>query len=258
MTRAADSHLAESLAETFGHRFQHPDLLREALTHPSASAPAGARGSPAGTRGPSKGTKSARARPAKQRGYERLEFLGDRVLGLVVADLLYASFPQEDEGALAKRLAALARKDTLARVARAADLGQHLVLSRAEAGSGGRDNPTLLADACEAVIGALYLDGGLAAAAGFIRRYWQPLMAAEARPPQDAKTALQEWAQGAGLPLPVYRTVRTEGPPHEPLFAVDASVEGHAPVTATGRTKRTAEQAAAMALLDRVRGRQDG
>ena len=239
MSRLSDTQLAESLAEAFGHRFQHADLLREALTHPSASAPASAR--------------SARSRPSKQRGYERLEFLGDRVLGLVVADMLYVTFPHEDEGALAKRLAALARKDTLARVARAAALGQHLVLSRAEAGSGGRDNPALLADACEAVIGALYLDGGLPAAAGFIRRYWQPLMAQDARPPQDAKTALQEWAQAAGLPLPVYQTVRTEGPPHEPLFAVEARVEGHAPVTGSGRTKRTAEQVAATALLDQIR-----
>lgn len=239
MSRVAAAELAEALADTFGHRFAHPDLLREALTHPSASGPGAG--------------KPSRARPARQRGYERLEFLGDRVLGLVVADLLYSTFPQEDEGALAKRLAALARKDTLASVAAAADLGAHLVLSKAESQAGGRNNPTMLADACEAVIGALYLDGGLAAAAGFIRRYWQPLMAAEARPPQDAKTALQEWAQGAALPLPVYRTVRTEGPPHDPLFAVEVQVQGQPAVTATGRTKRTAEQAAATQLLQNLK-----
>jgi ribonuclease-3 len=238
LSRASAAELAEALADTFGHRFRQPELLREALTHPSASPPA---------------AKSARVRPSRQRGYERLEFLGDRVLGLVVADLLYAAYPQEDEGALAKRLAVLARKDTLARVATAAALGDHLVLSKAESQSGGRRNPTLLADACEAVIGALYLDGGLAAAAGFIRRYWQPTMTAALEPPQDAKTALQEWAQGAGLPLPVYRTVRTEGPPHEPLFAVEVAVQDQPAVTASGRTKRTAEQAAAAALLERVR-----
>jgi ribonuclease-3 len=241
LSRVSAAELAGALADTFGHRFVDPDLLREALTHPSASAPGAG--------------KPSRARPAaRQRGYERLEFLGDRVLGLVVADLLYNAFPQEAEGALAKRLAVLARKDTLASVATAAGLGAHLVLSKAEAQAGGRQNPTLLSDACEAVIGALYLDGGLAAAAGFIRRYWQPLMAAEARPPQDAKTALQEWAQGQGLPLPVYRTVRTEGPPHEPLFAVEVEVEGRPPVTGAGRTKRAAEQAAAGTLLDRVKG----
>jgi len=218
-----------SLDAALGHRFADHRLLEQAVTH--ASLPGGARSG----------------------DYERLEFLGDRVLGLVVADLLYAAYPQEDEGALAKRLAVLARKDTLARVATAAALGDHLVLSRAESQSGGRRNPTLLADACEAVIGALYLDGGLDAAAGFIRRYWQPAMTAELEPPQDAKTALQEWAQGAGLPLPVYRTVRTEGPPHEPLFAVEVAVQDQPAVTASGRTKRTAEQAAAAALLDRLR-----
>jgi ribonuclease-3 len=240
LSRLTAAELAEALAETFGHKFARPELLREALTHPSASAPGG---------------RSPRLRPARQRGYERLEFLGDRVLGLVVADLLYNAFPQEDEGALAKRLAALARKDTLARVATSAGLGAYLVLSKAEAQAGGRENPTLLADACEAVMGALYLDGGLDAAAGFIRRCWEPLMAAEARPPQDAKTALQEWAQGAALPLPVYRTVGTEGPPHHPVFAVEVQVQGHPPVTATGRTKRTAEQAAAAQLLETLRAR---
>jgi len=222
----------ETLAAALGHRFQRPELLTEALTHASAA-----------TR-PSRGGVFSN---------ERLEFLGDRVLGLVVADLLFAAYPLEDEGALAKRLAVLARKDTLARVATAAALGDHLVLSRAESQSGGRRNPTLLADACEAVIGALYLDGGLAAAAGFIRRYWQPTMTAALEPPQDAKTALQEWAQGAGLPLPVYRTVRTEGPPHDPLFAVEVAVQDQPAVTASGRTKRTAEQAAAAALLERLR-----
>ncbi|HLB80514.1 MAG TPA: putative dsRNA-binding protein, partial [Dongiaceae bacterium] len=128
-------------------------------------------------------------------------------------------------------------------------LGDHLVLSRGEAEGGGRDNPSLLADACEAVIGALYLDGGLAPAARFIGRYWRPLMEAEARPPQDAKTALQEWAQGLGLPLPVYDTVAREGPPHAPLFAVELRVEGQPPVVGRGRSKRAAERAAAAALL---------
>ncbi|MGE0117224.1 MAG: ribonuclease III [Dongiaceae bacterium] len=241
MSRATAAELSEALAETFGHRFAHPELLREALTHPSASAPGSG--------------KSARAHPARLRGYERLEFLGDRVLGLVVADLLYNAFPQEDEGALAKRLAVLASEDSLARVAAAANLGAHVVLSKAESLAGGRKNPALLADACEAAIGALYLDGGLAAAAAFIGRFWRPLMTAEAKPPQDAKTALQEWAQGAALPLPVYRTVRTEGPAHEPLFVVEVGVQGQPVVTATGRTKRTAEQAAAAQMLETLKDR---
>ena len=140
MRRTSAAELAEQLAATFGHRFRQPTLLREALTHPSASAPA---------------ARSARPRPAKQRGYERLEFLGDRVLGLVVAELLYAAYPQEDEGALAMRLAVLARKDTLARIAIAAGLGDHLILSKAESQSGGRRTPTLRAVAGVAVLGAL-------------------------------------------------------------------------------------------------------
>ncbi len=226
----------QALQASLGHRFARPELLRQALTHPSATGAAGRR----------------RERPARG-GYERLEFLGDRVLGLVVAELLFHEFPEENEGALAKRFAMLVRRESLARVAQAVGLGRHLVLSRGEADAGGRESQTLLADACEAVIGALYLDGGLDAAAAFVRRYWEPLMAEDLRPPQDAKTALQEWAQGAGLPLPDYRTLRVEGPPHEPLFAVEVEVSGHPPATATGRSKRAAEQAAAEALLTRLR-----
>ncbi len=236
--RPEGSDLAQELAGVLGHRFGQPDLLREALTHPSAVAAGRAAGP---------------AREARRRDYERLEFLGDRVLGLVIADLLYRVFPAEVEGALARRLAVLAREDTLARVAAAAGLGAHLMLSRGEAGSGGRDNPTLLADACEAVIGALYLDGGLPAAARFIERYWRPLVAEDAQPPQDAKTALQEWAQGAGLPLPVYRILHTEGPAHEPRFVIEVTVRDRSPATATGRSKRAAEQAAAAALLEQLR-----
>jgi ribonuclease III len=247
---AVDGDLAQALADTLGHRFAEPELLREALTHPSAVV--GASGRTSGRTG-GRTSKRAGARPDRPYGYERLEFLGDRVLGLVVAELLYQAFPQENEGALAKRLAALARRETLAGVAAAAGLGEHIILSRGEAEAGGRRNPALLADACEAVIGALYLDGGLPVAERFIHRHWQPLMAAEARPPQDAKTALQEWAQAAGLPLPVYETVRTEGPPHEPMFAIAVRVEGHAPATASGRSKRAAEQAAATALLAQLR-----
>ncbi|MEX1204794.1 MAG: ribonuclease III [Dongiaceae bacterium] len=226
---------AASLADALGHRFDRPALLAHALTHPSVASAQG--------RGRGKGAAVA---------YERLEFLGDRVLGLVVAELLYRSFPGESEGALAQRLAGLVRRDSLAHVAGAIGLAPHLALSRGEAEGGGRDNPSLLADACEAVIGALYLDGGLAPAARFIGRYWRPLMEAEASPPQDAKTTLQEWAQGLGLKLPVYDTVARDGPPHAPLFAVELRVEGQPPVVGRGRSKRAAERAAAAALLARL------
>ncbi|MGH6932763.1 MAG: ribonuclease III [Dongiaceae bacterium] len=233
--RKSAAQLAETLAAALGHGFARPELLRAALTHPSA-APRAAR----------------RSGRDAELAYERLEFLGDRVLGLILAHELYRTYPDENEGALAKRLAALARKEALAEVAGLAGLGEHLILSRGEAEAGGRANPALLSDACEAVIGALYLDSGLDAAASFIRRYWRPLMAAEARPPQDAKTALQEWAQAAGLALPAYRTIRAEGPAHEPMFLVEVQVAGQPAVSASGRTKRLAEQRAAQLLLDRL------
>ncbi len=215
----------EALAELLRHRFKSPELLRQALTHSSAASGRGAA------------------------DYQRLEFLGDRVLGLIVSDLLYKRFTAEAEGDLARRLASLVRRETLAEVAAGLGLGRFIVLAKAEAEAGERDNPALLADACEAIIGALYLDGGLEAARGFIEPLWTPLLEAEPRPPQDAKTALQEWAQGRGLPLPEYREVGREGPAHQPLFTVEVSVRDRSPALGEGRSKRLAEQAAAEALL---------
>lgn len=221
------------LAEVLGYRFADPTLLQQAFTHSSAF------GAAAGRR--------------RGLSYERLEFLGDRVLGLIVAEMLYHAFPGESEGALARRLAELARKESIARVAASLDLGRHLVISRGEEEGGGRKNPSLLADVCEAVIGAMYLDGGLAPAKAFVERHWQALLAEDTRPPKDAKTALQEWAQGSGLPLPVYRIRSSEGPPHDPVFEVEVAVEGRPPAVGSGRSRRAAEQAAAAALLAAVR-----
>jgi ribonuclease-3 len=219
------------LAEALGHSFTKPDLLTEALTHPSIAG---------------RGTGARQC-------YERLEFLGDRVLGLVIAELLVRRFPREAEGALARRLAGLVRREACARVAEAIGLAPHLSMSRGEEEAGGRANVTTLADACEAVIGALYSDGGLEAAAAFIHRHWEPLVAEALTPPKDAKTALQEWAQGLGKPLPIYHTVAMKGPPHDPIFEVSVAVAGIEPVTAEGASKRTAEQAAAAAMLSKVR-----
>jgi ribonuclease-3 len=219
------------LETSLGHVFDDKSLLLAALTHPSLAGLRGGRG--LGT-------------------YERLEFLGDRVLGLIVAEMLYRTFPQEDEGALARRFAELVRRESIARISGAIGLGRHLRLAASEAGSGGRDNPALLADAGEAVIAALYLDGGLEAARRFVEPAWRPLVAEEIIPPQDAKTALQEWAQGQGLALPVYALVSTAGPAHEPRFAVEVRVEGHGKATGSGKSKRAAEQAAAAAILARL------
>ncbi len=214
----------EELASRLSHRFKRKRLLREALTHPSAA------GDPT-------------------QSYERLEFLGDRVLALIISDLLLGRFQKEAEGALARRLSALVRRETLAKVALDIDLGDHLILAKSEKEAGASENPALLANACEAVIGAIYLDGGLAAARDFVLPLWTPLLEAEQTPPQDAKTALQEWAQGRGLALPEYREVRREGPPHEPVFTVEVSVSGQPPAEGEGRSKRLAEQAAAAQLL---------
>jgi ribonuclease III len=241
---AAPSAQPADFALAIRHEFARPELLTEALTHPSALVPERGRG--------------RRAKPAR-RGYDRLEFLGDRVLGLVVADLLWRRFEGEAEGLLTRRHTHLVRRETLSQVAASLGLGRHLVLSRAEAAAGAAANPAILADACEAVIAAIYLDGGFDAAAAFIRRLWEPLIAAMDGPPRDPKTALQEWAQARGLGLPNYQLVATSGPDHAPLFTVAASVAGGDVATATASVKRTAEAGAAAALLSRLEGasRQD-
>ena len=225
-----------AFAERIGYGFDRPQLLAEALTHPSAPGSEHRRG---------------RRSHAPGRGYERLEFLGDRVLGLIVADLLWHRFPDEPEGLLTQRYTHLVRRETLARVAETIGLGRHLVLSRAEAAAGGSANPAILADSCEALIAAIYLDGGFEVAAKFVRRFWDPLLAAMEGPPRDPKTALQEWAQARGLGLPQYELMSTSGPDHAPLFTIRASLAGDA-ATASASAKRAAEAGAAAALLDQV------
>jgi ribonuclease-3 len=228
----------EDLAQVIGYTFGWPELCREALTHPSALASDYSRG--------------RRGGKPSNRGYERLEFLGDRVLGLVVADLLWRRFESEPEGHLTRRLAHLVRRDALARVAKVIGLAAHLVVSRAEAVAGALDNPNILADVCEALIAAIYLDGGFDAASAFVRRFWTPLIEEMDGPPRDPKTALQEWAQARGLALPSYELVGTSGPDHARRFTVAANLAGRDRVTATGSSKRTAEAKAAELLLERL------
>jgi ribonuclease-3 len=228
---------AEDLAQVIGYAFAHPELLEEALTHPSALVPEPRRG---------------RRRKPPHRSYERLEFLGDRVLGLVIADLLWRRFEREPEGDLTRRHTHLVRRETLARIANTIGLGPHLVLSRAEAAAGAAGNPGILADVCEALIAAIYLDGGFEAASGFVCRFWEPLIAEMEEPPRDPKTALQEWAQARGLALPTYELLATNGPDHAPLFTVAAGVAGGDRATATASSKRIAEARAAAMLLDKL------
>jgi len=216
-----------SLKSALGHEFADTNLLAQALLHRSAAF-------------------------NSRLSYERLEFLGDRILGFTIADLLLDAYPNEEEGALAKRHADLVRRETLAEVAREAGIGPHIEMSRGEAESGGRENDAILADVCEALIAALYRDGGIEPALHFIARYWTVRLHAPSHPPEDAKTSLQEWVQGQGLALPIYRTIRREGPDHAPEFTVAVYVEGWEEAEGRGSSKRAAERAAAEFLLARV------
>jgi ribonuclease-3 len=218
-----------ALEDRIGYRFADASLLDRALTHISALGGPRHRG----------GT------------YQRLEFLGDHVLGLVISDMLFHAFPKADEGELSRRLADLVRKETCADVARAMNVGPALRLGSSEAQGGGRDRTAILADVCEALIGATYLDGGYEAAAKLIEQFWGERMRMPARPLRDSKTVLQEWAQARGLPTPAYREVERRGPHHDPEFRVAVELPNRAPAEGLGRSKRAAEQAAAAAMLAR-------
>jgi ribonuclease-3 len=210
-----------------GHAFARPELLIRAITH-SSIATAG--------------------RPDNQ----RLEFLGDRVLGLVMAQALLDADPDAAEGHLAPRLNALVRKETCAEVAREIGLGEVLKLGRSETMSGGRRKDALLGDAMEAVIAAVHVDAGFEVARAVVLRLWGPRIAAVAVDAKDAKTALQEWAQARGLPPPIYAETSREGPDHAPVFTVEARLASGEVEVARAGAKRNAEQAAAQALLRRV------
>ena len=223
---AAHSSLANA-AQALGHDFARPALLDQALTHPSASSP---------------------ARPDNQ----RLEFLGDRVLGLVIAEALIARHPSEAEGALAPRLNDLVRKETCAEIAAEVGIDGWLRLGKSESTTGGRRKVTLLGDAMEAVIAAVYLDGGIVAAKAMILRLWKKRITEQGDAPRDAKTALQEWAQGRGMSPPKYAMIGRKGPDHAPTFTIAATLETGETATADAKSKRIAEQAAATALLEKL------
>lgn len=214
------------LEDLIGYRFADRSLLRLALTHVSAT------GQPRGE------------------SYQRLEFLGDRVLGLAVAQMLYASYADAAEGELARRLADLVRRETCAEVATAWQVERFIRLGEGERGSGGV-KPAILADICESILGAVFLDGGATAATTLVEAAFGPRMRAPGRRLRDAKTALQEWAQARGLRTPIYAEVARTGPDHAPEFTVAVSVEGFDQEAAKGTSKRTAEQAAAEAFMAR-------
>ncbi len=216
-----------AFATRLGHDFARPELLIRATTHASAGSV---------------------SRPHNQ----RLEFLGDRVLGLIISDALFSADRQATEGQLAPRFNALVRKEACADVAREIDLGAVLRLGRSEMLSGGRRKDALLGDAMEAVLAAVYLDGGLEAARAVILQHWRTRIDAVDHDARDPKTALQEWAQGKGDPPPTYSETAREGPPHAPLFTIEVSLADGHKASAQAGSKRIAEQAAARALLARV------
>ena len=205
--------------QRLGYQFTEIGFLEEALTHVSAAG--------------------------QGRSYQRLEFLGDRVLGLVVSTMLFEAFPDAPEGELSKRLADLVRKESCAAIAREWSLGDHLRMGEGEMRSGAKKRDAMLGDACEAVIGAVFRDGGLAAADALVRASWMTRMQAPLSVPKDAKTMLQEIVQARGLPVPNYRDVGRRGPDHAPQFEIAVLVQGQPEVTATGPSKRLAERAAA-------------
>ncbi|MBK5934839.1 RNAse III [Rhodovulum imhoffii] len=214
-------------ADRLGHRFRQPGLLIEALTHASLSSP---------------------TRPDNQ----RLEFLGDRVLGLVMAEALLGADPRAREGRLAPRFNALVRRETCAAVARDIGLGEVLKLGRSEMMSGGRRKEALLADAMEAVIAAVYVDAGFGAARDMVLQLWGARIGSVKADARDPKTALQEWAQARGLHPPHYDMVARSGPDHAPVFTIAAYLETGESEQASASSKRHAEQAAAQALLRRM------
>ncbi len=225
MTGTADHDRA--LEERIGYRFEDRALLARALVHSSASERCGG-------------------------DNERLEFLGDRVLGLAVAALLLERFPDAPEGGLNRRFTTLVRKEALADVAAEWQLEAHLVVGTGEPESPVEITPAILADAVEAVLAAVFQDGGFAAAAALVERFWASRIESARLAPHEPKAALQEWSQGLGLGLPSYRELERTGPPHAPCFVVEVRVERHRPARAEGRSKRAAEQAAATRLLERV------
>jgi ribonuclease-3 len=223
--------VSASVEELLGHRFARPELLREALTHRSAA-------------GAARGQRAAASN-------ERMEFMGDRVLGLLIAEWLVERYPAEPEGALGRRLAHLVSQPVLAVVAESVGIGAVLAVSPGEARAGVKKRATVLADALEAALGALYLDGGLEPARAFVRRAWQEAMSALTVPPKDAKTALQEWALARGWELPRYSVASRSGPPHAPAFTVSVTAGGQSGTGSAG-SKRAAEQIAAEDLLGRL------
>ena len=219
--------IIRNFCDIIGYHFNNNTYLEEALTHSSAA-----------------GSISDN---------DRLEFLGDRVLGLIIADRLLGDFPEAETGELARRYNRLVRSESLVTVAEKISIGLYLKLSSSEEGAGGRTKPAILADSCEALIAALYLDGGMIAAKEFIEKYWSSMIVEVEGREKDSKSALQEWAHAHLNSVPTYREVSKIGPAHKPYFKVEVSLPGYEPALGEGESKRKAQQHAATELLSRLR-----
>lgn len=215
------------LEQAIEYSFANKDFLVRALSHSSAISPA-------------KRTSNS---------YQRLEFLGDRILGLAVADTLIKRHPDDNEGELSRKLNAVVKKQSCADVARTLDLGRYVILGDSEARTGGADKEAILADVCEALIGAVYCDGGFEPSYGFVVRAFERHLHSARKQGADAKTELQEWAQSRGLPPPDYDMVERTGPDHAPTFSISVNIRGHEPAISRGNSKKIAEHQAAETFL---------
>lgn len=216
-----------ALEAGLGYMFRNKAYMEQALTHSSKSGAA---------------------------NNERIEFLGDRVLNLVMAESLFHRFPEEHEGNLAKRHSALVQGRMLTIIAGVLSLGDYLILSESERQSGGAENENILSDAMEALLGAIFLDGGLDPAREVILRLWGDNIATLNEANQDSKTELQEWLQARGLPLPEYEIVGRSGPDHAPTFEIEVRVSGYDPITVEGSSRRQGEKTAATKMLALLKG----
>ncbi|WP_421694877.1 ribonuclease III [Aestuariivirga sp.] len=224
MTRFSTAQRDE-ISERLGYRFSNEDLLVEALTHGSTQAHKG--------------------------DYQRLEFLGDRVLGLVIAEYLFRTYPGHGEGELTAIHSALVRGESCAEAGDTVGLSELVIIGTGERAKGMNLNRTLLGDAMEALVAAIYLDGGFEQARAFVLKAWDGLLRHPRVTVKDAKTFLQEWALARALPIPAYKVVSREGPEHEPVFAVSVDVKGKDPALGTAKSKRGAEMDAADQFLKR-------
>ena len=212
----------KKLEDIIGYTFQKEHYLERALTHSSTN---------------------------DDYNYQRLEFLGDRVLGLVVSHALFEEFRGENEGGLAKRHTALVQGETIAIIGQAHKLGDFIILSDSERDAGGQMNENIIADVVEALLGAIYLDGGYEAAQKVVLKLWGDNIKTLETAPQDPKTELQEWVQARGLPLPDYNIIDKSGPDHAPVFIVELVVEGFNPIQAEGSSRRQTEKTVARKML---------